>query len=45
MTKLITNIPVELKNRFKAYCAELGSSMDSKVRELIEAFLRDMKES
>ncbi len=45
MTKLITNIPVELKNRFKAHCAELGLSMDFKVRELIEVFLREMKES
>lgn len=45
MTKLITNITYDLKNEFKAKCAELGSSMDSKVRELIEAFLRDTKES
>lgn len=44
MTKLITNISHELKNRFKARCAELGFSMDSKVRELVEAFLRDTRE-
>lgn len=44
MTKLITNISQELKNRFKARCAELGFSMDSKVRELVEAFLRDTRE-
>lgn len=45
MTKLITNISYELKNKFKARCAALGFSMDSKIRELVEVFLRETEES
>lgn len=45
MTKIFINLTHDLKNAFKARCASLGSSMDSKTRELIEAFLRETEES
>ena len=39
----INNIPVKLKNEFKAKCAQEGKSMQNKIADLVKEFIVDDK--